>query len=201
LRRDLALRGLRGFARDYANRRTPTEPRLSIWAEAVGSRVRDAHTAVDLGAGSGGFSGALLDWGATRVMAVEPSAAMQAEAIGISGVRQVRGCAERIPLRSQSVDLVWISTAFHHFEDPSAAVRECRRVLLDHGHVIVRGFVPGHTDLPWLQLFPGRDKALARFPGIDSMNSLFSDAGFRLVHDCRVEEGTQNYEARAEFSA
>ncbi len=88
-----------------------------------------------------------------------------------------------IPLRSKSAELVWISTAFHHFEDPPAAVRECGRVLVDHGCVIVRGFVPGHSELAWLYLFPGSQKAIARFPDLEAMNRLFADAGFRLVHD------------------
>lgn len=188
-------------ASDYAERRTPTEARLGVWARAIGPHLHDADIAIDLGAGTGGFSGALHDWGATRVIAVEPSTAMQAQAVHAVGVHQVRGRAEMIPLRSQSAELVWISTAFHHFEDPPAAVRECGRVLVDHGRVIVRGFVPGHSELAWLYLFPGSEKAIARFPDLEAMNGLFADTGFRLVHDSLVEEGTQTYDDRAEFSA
>jgi SAM-dependent methyltransferase len=188
-------------ASDYAQHRTPTEARLAVWAKAIGPHLHGASLAIDLGAGTGGFSAALREWGATRVIAIEPSTAMQAKAVDAVGVHQVRGRAEMIPLRSKSAELVWISTAFHHFEDPAAAVRECGRVLVDRGCVIVRGFVPGHSELAWVYLFPGSEKAIARFSDLEAMNRLFADAGFRLVHDSLVEEGTQTYDARAEFSA
>jgi ubiquinone/menaquinone biosynthesis C-methylase UbiE len=188
-------------ARDFAKRRSPTEETLSVWSRRVGPHVQDSGTAVDLGAGTGAFSTALRDWGASHVIAVEPSAAMQAEATGANGVRRVRGRAEQIPMRSGSAGVVWISTAFHHFQDPLAAVQECRRVLVDQDSVIIRGFVPGHTELEWLRLFPGSEKAIARFPSIESTNGLFSEADFLLVHDSLVEEGTQTYADRAESSA
>lgn len=60
--------------------------------------------------------------------------------------------------------------------------------------------MPGHTELPWLGLFPGAEKAIARFPSIELMNGLFSRVGLDLVHDQRVEEGTQTYAQRADFS-
>lgn len=155
---------------------------------------------VDLGSGTGAFSGALLDWGAGRVVAVEPSAAMQAKASSRSGVHRVAGRAEAIPLRSATAGAIWISTAFHHFEDPRRAVSECRRVLDAHGTVLIRGFVPDHTELPWLSLFPGSEKAIAHFPSLARLTELFLDGGFHLRSSERVEEGTQTYAARAVFS-
>ena len=67
--------------------------------------------------------------------------------------------------------------------------------------MIVRGFVPGHTNLDWLPLFPGSEKAVARFPDLTVMTALFADAGFVLRETCLVEEGSQTYGARAEFSS
>ncbi|HEV2810074.1 MAG TPA: class I SAM-dependent methyltransferase [Acidimicrobiales bacterium] len=188
-------------AGDYAERRSLTEGRLSVWAGEVGPYVEHVDIAVDLGAGTGGFSSALHDWGASRVIAVEPSSAMEAEATRTDGVDHVRARAESIPLRSHSSQLVWISTAFHHFEEPTAAARECHRVLVGAGYVVIRGFVPGHSELEWLHLFPGSLKAVARFPSFEEINRLFSLQGFRLVRDGLVMEGTQTYEARAEYSA
>lgn len=188
-------------AADFVKRRSPTQEVLTIWGREVRPHMQDVEIAVDLGAGAGGFSSALIGWGATFVVAVEPSAAMQAEAPHVERVHRVRARAEQIPLPSGSTDLVWISTAIHHFEDLREAVRECRRVLDEQGHVVIRGFVPGHTELGWLALFPGSDKAVARFPSLDVITSAFTDAGFQLVHDSLVEEGTQTYAERAEFSA
>lgn len=187
-------------AEAYASRRAPTSSSLDAWGRAVGTYVRDVGVAVDLGAGTGAFSAALRTWGASVVVAVEPSTAMQAEATCAGGVHQVTGRAEAMPLRPEGAGLVWISTAFHHFEDPSQAVRECRRVLRGEGCVIVRGFVPGHSELEWLELFPGSEKAVGRFPSIDELNRLFRHEGFHLVHDSVVEEAAQSYGARAEFS-
>ncbi len=68
------------------------------------------------------------------------------------------------------------------------------------GYVLIRGFVPGHTELTWLELFPGAGKAVARFPDIDTMSDLFGRAGFDLVHEGSIKEGTQTYAQRAEFS-
>lgn len=185
---------------EYAQHRTPTDARLATWADAVTPFVQDVNVAVDLAAGTGGFSAALHTWGAKRVVAVEPSPAMQAEAAPAAGVIQVTGRAEAVPVRSHTAGLIWISTAFHHFANPQVSVDECRRVLLDGGHVAIRGFVPGHTDLAWLKLFPGSHKARARFPDLASMNALFATAGLTLVHTQLVEEGTQTYDQRADFS-
>lgn len=184
----------------YVRRRTPSGTSLSIWGDEIGPHLEGSDVVVDLAAGTGAFSGALRTWGARRVVAVEPSTAMQAKATPERGVHQVNGRAEAIPLRSGTADAIWISTAFNHFEEPGVAVGECRRVLGDHGKVLIRGFVPGHTELPWLSLFPGFEKAIARFPSLVTLVELFGDAGFRLVADRRVEEWTQTYADRADFS-
>lgn len=184
----------------YARRRTPADTRLSVWGDALRPHLEGSEVVVDLGAGTGAFSGALREWGAGRVIAVEPSAAMQAKSTPTSGVHRVTGRAEALPLRGATADAVWISTAFHHFEDPRRAVGECRRVLGDRGKVLIRGFVPGHTELAWLGLFPGSEKAIARFPSLATLHELFFGAGFHLLCDDRVEEGTQNYATRADFS-
>lgn len=187
-------------ARDYARHRTPTPDRLAIWGEVVRPLLRTGRTALDLGAGTGAFSAALVEWGARRVIAVEPSAGMQSEAADTDEVHRMRGRAEALPLTTDSIGFVWISTAFHHFADRARVVRECRRVLVGRGHVVVRGFVPGHTELAWLRRFPGWDTAVARFPDIETTNDLFGEAGFTLEHAAVVEEGTQTYAERADFS-
>lgn len=112
----------------------------------------------------------------------------------------VRARAQALPLRDDVANLVWISTAFHHFTDPQTSAGECRRVLSRSGHLVIRGFVPGHTELAWLELFPGSEKAIARFPSIDTMNTSLGRVGFELVHERTVEEGTQTYAQRADFS-
>lgn len=184
----------------YAKARTPLETALSAWGAHVAPFLSGGGTALDLAAGTGGFSGALVKWGADAVVAVEPSEAMQTHAEGERVIRRVRGRAESIPLADGSVDFVWISTAFHHFAQPTVAVSECRRVLSESGTIVVRGFVPGHSSFRWLTFFPGFEKAVDRFPSLTIMEDLFAEAGFHLVRSALVQEGEQTWAERAAFS-
>jgi SAM-dependent methyltransferase len=183
----------------YVQRRTPARSHLDILADHVAPHIGGGRVVVDLAAGPGTFSTALLGWGARYVLAVEPSTAMQSKAIPAPGVDRVRGRAEGIPLRDKVADAIWISTAFHHFADPGRAVAECRRVLTRPGRVLMRGLVPGHTELDYFDVFPGIEKALVRFQSFDELENLFTDGGFHLVHEARVEEFTWTMADRADF--
>ena len=91
----------------------------------------------DVGAGTGLLTRDLLRRG-YDVVAVEPSAAMRAEAdrqLGASaGYRSVDGTAEAMPLAAASVDLVAAAQAFHWF-DIERARAEFLRVLKPRGSV------------------------------------------------------------------
>lgn len=93
---------------------------------------------VDLAAGTGKLTEALVARGLT-VTAVEPAAAMRAElAARIPSVRVLEGTAERIPLPDACVDAVVVGTAWHWF-DETAAGTEIARVLRPGGRLgIVR---------------------------------------------------------------
>jgi SAM-dependent methyltransferase len=90
--------------------------------------------AVDLGAGTGLFTRALLGR-VPEITAVEPDGRMRAVlAERTEGVRVLDGRGEAIPLRDASVDAVFVSTAWHWF-DPALAVPEIARVLRDGGRL------------------------------------------------------------------
>ncbi|HVV36268.1 MAG TPA: class I SAM-dependent methyltransferase [Acidimicrobiales bacterium] len=83
---------------------------------------------VDLAAGTGKFTRALLNAGVTPV-AVEPVAHMRATLAEQNlGVEIVDGTAESMPLADNAVDAVVAAQAFHWF-DGAAALREIGRVL------------------------------------------------------------------------
>ena len=88
---------------------------------------------VDLGAGTGKFSRALVTAG-HDVVAVEPDPLMAAElrAAGVPGVRVLAGRAEAIPVRNAGVDAVVAAQAYHWFE-PVAAHAEIARVVRPGG--------------------------------------------------------------------
>ncbi|WP_055399234.1 MULTISPECIES: class I SAM-dependent methyltransferase [unclassified Mycobacterium] len=123
------------------------------------------EVAVDLGAGTGLFTRALLGR-ATEVIAVEPDARMRAVFTGRSPeVRAVEGTGESIPLEDAAVDAVFVSSAWH-WMDPERAVPEIGRVLRDNGRF---GLIWTSRDreVDWvreLDLLPGEDTPDAESP-------------------------------------
>jgi ubiquinone/menaquinone biosynthesis C-methylase UbiE len=84
-------------------------------------------TICDVGAGSGNYANALAAHG-YRVLAVEPSAVMRAQADPSDLVTWHEGVAERIPLPDGCADAAMCVLAVHHFRSLAATVRELDRV-------------------------------------------------------------------------
>ena len=76
---------------------------------------------LDLGSGTGQWSGRLARWFDVDVVGVEPSEGMRANAIDAVRVFAIVGQAEQIPLRADGVDAAWLSVVVHHFDDLDAA--------------------------------------------------------------------------------
>ena len=108
----------------------PTEPDLAP------QRARSTLDVLDLGAGTGKLTAALLAAG-HRVLAVDPSAQMLAELAAVAPGAQVRvGEAEQIPADDACVDVVTVAQAWHWF-DAERAAAQCRRVLRAAGLLAV----------------------------------------------------------------
>ena len=121
---------------DYAAYRPGYPAGLFAWlAERAG--LGDDADAVDVGAGTGIFSGGLLARG-WRVAAVEPNAEMRAAAVTAWGdeprFAAVDGTAEATGLVAGTADLVCAAQAAHWF-DLEACAAEWRRLLRPGGHV------------------------------------------------------------------
>jgi SAM-dependent methyltransferase len=139
---------------------------------------------LDLGAGTGIFARVWPGWGADSVVALDPAQAMLAEARR-SGLGErtwpVNARGEWLPLRDGSVDVVWISTVFHHLTDRRRCIDDLVRVLRGPGSaVMVRGMFPGRWSGGWHHLLPGMDRATQRFPRFEVVSALFAEAGFTL---------------------
>jgi ubiquinone/menaquinone biosynthesis C-methylase UbiE len=94
--------------------------------------IASTSTVLDLGAGTGKLTRALVETDA-RVIAVEPGDAMRAELErALPDVETLRGAAEAIPLPDRSVDCVAIGQAFHWFRHEEA-MPELHRVLRPGG--------------------------------------------------------------------
>jgi putative ABC transport system permease protein len=100
---------------------------LDLWMDEVTRYVGEcrAATVLDLGCGTGRFSDALATRFAATVFGVDPSQRMLAQARGKptqGDVRYVCGAGEALPLPDQTVDLIFMSMVFHHFNDPGAGL-------------------------------------------------------------------------------
>jgi ubiquinone/menaquinone biosynthesis C-methylase UbiE len=93
--------------------------------------VTPGGTAVDLGAGTGFVTEALIARGVS-VIAVDQSEAMLDELtrkFGGSNVECRVGTAEALPIEDASVDYVLANMYLHHVDDPAQAIGEAARIL------------------------------------------------------------------------
>jgi ubiquinone/menaquinone biosynthesis C-methylase UbiE len=168
----------------YDRGRKPAEGMLDMWLDRIAAALagRDIATIIDLGCGTGRFSGALAQRFAAEVIGVDPSQKMlaQATAKAIPGVRFVRGAGERIPCGDASVDLIFASMAFHHFAAPHEVARECRRALRPAGAVCIRNSLREHGS-PYEAYFPNYRAALEILPSANEIAGAFAAAGFALL--------------------
>jgi SAM-dependent methyltransferase len=118
-------------AAQYAQHRPAYAEAAIRWCLAPVSDAQPVRV-VDLGAGTGILTGALVQLGAD-VIAVEPDQAMLAELRRqLPAARAVEGSAEALPLPDRSVDAVLCGQAMHWF-DMDRALPEIARVLTPGG--------------------------------------------------------------------
>ncbi len=125
-------RSFGSVAAEYARLR-PGYPAAALdWALGP-----DPQDVLDLGAGTGKLTEALLRRPGVRVTAVEPDPAMLHQLrAAFPAVAAYEGAAERIPLATAAVDAVVVGTAWHWF-DRARAEPEIARVLRPGGVLAV----------------------------------------------------------------
>jgi SAM-dependent methyltransferase len=108
------------------------EARPGYPVEAIEWLIGDAVRVLDLGAGTGKLTEALVELD-RDVIAVDPVEEMLDELeIAVPGVPRILGTAEDIPLEDGSVDAVVAGQAWHWFQ-PDRAIPEIARVLRPGG--------------------------------------------------------------------
>lgn len=144
--------------RTYARHRR-ADPRIAARIDAA---LGDAHTVLNVGAGTGSYE-PRDRW----VLAVEPSATMRAQRpAGAAPAIDAR--AEALPLDDGAVDAAMACVTIHHWESPEAGLTELRRVA--RGPVVI--FTFELSSLPAWQrefLHEGLIKELPRFTAIDDI--------------------------------
>src|SRR5262245_16220782 len=144
----------------YDRGRLRTPEVLSLWMNTISEYANGQRIVriLDLGCGTGRFSQVLASHFNAVVVGLDPSQKMLERATRKQHgcrIHYARGRAEAVPLTDNSVDLIFISMVFHHFENPIAAARECRRVLHPDGMVFVRaGTIEQIRSYPYVDFFP-----------------------------------------------
>jgi SAM-dependent methyltransferase len=123
-------RSFGAIAEDYDRLRPSPAPAALDWLVPA-----DCKVAVDLAAGTGLLTRGLLAHGVPTVIAVEPDPQMRAVlSARTPEVETLDGTGEEMPLEDESVDGVFVSSAWHWF-DEAKAVPEIARVLRDGGRL------------------------------------------------------------------
>lgn len=116
---------------------TSTPLNVSYRVGRVAARVTGRW--LDVGSADGGYSSALLDAGATRVVGID----VERDRIAAATQRRLRAasfCAaasEGLPFADGSFDGVWLNEVFEHVADEGVSLREIHRVLAPHGQLIL----------------------------------------------------------------
>jgi len=153
---------------------------LEAWREALAPFFAAATAPVlDLGAGTGQFARAFTSWFGVRVVAVEPSRGMLAQAAGRTNCDLIAGDGGHLPLRAASMSAAWLSNVIHHLPDMALAARELRRVLVPGAPVLIRSGFPGRGGgISLFKWFPEAEAAVDRFPTIEQVREDFGRSGF-----------------------
>ena len=172
----------------YDGARDLSPEMLDLWMHALKMHLKNQNVQriLDLGCGTGRFADALASSFTAEVVGVDPSMKMlerAREKHHRGRVQYQRGAAESIPLPSASVDMIFMSMCFHHFENPALAAEECRRVLREGGAAFVRTGTSDRIEAyPYVRFFPSTPAILEEtLPSGDELIANFEAAGFRKI--------------------
>lgn len=191
---------------DYDRGRDHGPEVLNLWMNVVASYVEATpiDTILDLGCGTGRFSEALAVRFDAGVIGIDPSKRMLEQAQKKRHDRRIRyesGRGESIPLPDNSVDLIFMSMIFHHFDNPRLAARECRRVLRNGATCFMRaGTHDRISSYPYVDFFPESRPILEEcLPTNTFVREVFEAAGFRTTTvEIVTQEIAPSYAAYAE---
>ena len=104
--------------------------------------MRSARRVLDVGCGTGYLLRQLArQWPQAAEMAgIDPAPSMIEAAEASAGDHRMRFCtgtAERLPYPDGSFDVIVTTTSFDHWSDQQAGLRECARVLVPGGRLVL----------------------------------------------------------------
>jgi len=176
----------------YDAARGHTSAVMRQWLDLVAAHVPfSPHIIVDVGCGTGRFSGPLADRFAAKVIGIDPSQRMLSVARTKHTSSRVDfrlGPAEKLPLADGCADLVFMSMVLHHILDKQAAAWECCRILRSGGRFCMRTCTRDIV-YPQTRFFPGMLPMLeADLPSAGEIVGLFEGAGLTSRTYARVTQ-------------
>ena len=164
---------------------------MRMWLDRLTTHIPPSEITgiIDLGFGTGRFSGALAKGFSAHVLGIDPSEKMLSQVRRKAvpeNVAFVQGSGEVLEVPAGSVDLIFLSMVFHHLPNPKQTVAEAFRVLRPGGFVAVRnGTRDQAASYPYHPFFRGF-AALAKrhLPSSLDIEASFSQAGFQeMAHE------------------
>ena len=195
------------IAATYDKARALAPETRRLWQDLLSLHIDRAAISlvIDLGCGTGRFSELLAAHFGVQVIGIEPSQKMVDQARRKPATGNVvyrQGSAEALPLPDGCADLVFMSMVYHHLTDPTAAARECHRVLAQGGHACIRNGTR-ESDFPHRRFFPAlRVLIHSDLPSRRDIESVFVAGGFApVVHQVVTQVTALDWPSFIEKSA
>ena len=158
-----------------------------IWSVIEKTKIKPGSLILDIGCGSGAYTMPLAALARSRAIAVDPSIGMlrqmQGKLAASSDLALLQADGEQLPLRTNSVDLVFMSYVLHQVRDTKHLLSEAFRVLREGRSIAI--ITSSHKQLRLdivHRYFPRVLRLnLNRFPSLPEIRSLLSASGF-----CRI---------------
>lgn len=190
----------------YDKARELSPENLSLWTNALAEFLQPGIplSILDLGCGTGRFSGPLAERFGAAVVGLDPSEKMLAKARAKGGdvrVYHVAGRAEEIPCARHCFDAAFLSMVLHHVRSIPEALRELRRTIKPGGFVFARNAFQNRLDgFRWYEFFPSaRAIDNARLPSIEQVVAAFRVSEFEFVtHRVVVQQMDKSLLAQCE---
>ena len=160
------------------------EPAIGV-ALIDGLRALDARSVLEIGAGTGNYTGALTASGLS-VIALDRSPEMVEIGAHKTSARWILADVPALPLRTRSLDAIAGVNVLHHLDALPAALSECRRVA--RLGVVLQAVVRENLETLWYRhYFPEIDEALLPLhPTLGSAITSILRAGFSRVAVAKI---------------
>lgn len=149
--------------------------------------VKDGDAVLDVACGNGALLAALSKKAEIHTFGIDISENMIAAAKGChpGGTFLVQPSFP-LPFENDSMDIITVSCAFHHFENPTGFVGECKRVLKEKGSIYMAEpfFAPVVRWLANRVVFPFSKTGDVKVYSPGELQAFFEAADFKKVSTC-----------------